>query len=134
MNAHLLSLSNFNVPLVLTEESAMYQHLVQLILLEKGTYPSHPDMGVGIISRYRLRASDKSSDVIATLAADIESQINSYLPSLKLVNINLAMDQYNKIYIRMDAKEAIYMISVDPKGNVETGQDAITSLLASLRN
>ena len=134
MNAHLLSLSTFNMPLVLKEEYAMYQHLVQLILLEKGTYPSHPDMGVGLISRYRLRSSDRSSDVIADLSADIESQISTYLPSLKLVNINLAMDQYNKIYIRMDAKNAIYMISVDTKGNVETGEDAIKSLLASLKN
>jgi hypothetical protein len=122
------------MPLVLKEEYAMYQHLVQLILLEKGTYPSHPDMGVGLISRYRLRPSDRNSDVVADLSADIESQISTYLPSLKLVNINLAMDQYNKIYIRMDAKNAIYMISVDTEGNVETGEDAIKSLLASLKN
>ena len=78
MNAHLLSVSTFNMPLVLKEEYAMYQHLVQLILLEKGTYPSHPDMGVGLISRYRLRSSDRSSDVIADLSADISENIKEY--------------------------------------------------------
>ena len=28
--------------------------IIRLILIEKGTYPDHPDMGVGIRSRYRF--------------------------------------------------------------------------------
>lgn len=72
---------------------------MQLILLEKGTFHTRPDMGVGIVSRYRFA----SSDILEQLKADIEDQMTTYLPDLiateirlsqtdKVINIGIVVD------------------------------------------
>ena len=46
-------------PKVLDEKDATHTLIVRLILLEKGTYPTHPDMGVGIVSNYRFAFTEE---------------------------------------------------------------------------
>ena len=45
-----LGIDKFNRPAVYDEPKSTYIKIVRLILLEKGTYPTRPNMGVGLIS------------------------------------------------------------------------------------
>ena len=49
--------------------------MVRLLLLEKGTDPVRPDMGVGIVSRYRYMFEEECP----ALENDIRQQIQTYL-------------------------------------------------------
>ena len=49
----LMSINKFNKPKVLQEPDSGVIRIVRLILLEPGTIQTHPDMGVGIVSKFR---------------------------------------------------------------------------------
>ena len=74
---YFLGTNEFNRPTVYTDVDATYTLLIRLILLDPGTYPTHPKMGVGLVSRYRYA---KESD-LSQLGIDIEEQIATYLPN-----------------------------------------------------
>lgn len=71
-----LSVDNFNQPKMLLNEEAVGIRIARLIMMEKGTIQTHPNMGVGIRSRYRYA---EASEMIR-LNFDIKSQIEEYLP------------------------------------------------------
>ena len=48
-----MSVNDFNQPADAKGKKAIGVLLVRLLLMEKGTDPMRPDMGVGIVSRYR---------------------------------------------------------------------------------
>lgn len=50
--------------------------LTRLLLLNPGTIQSHPDMGVGLVQRYRY--SLQGAEI--QLQADYRNQIDTYLP------------------------------------------------------
>lgn len=79
MEVHTLSLNDFNRPKVLTGNDAAYVAIIHLIYLEKGKFQSHPDMGVGIRSRYRFNSEE---NILDELQQDIRKQIEQYLPEL----------------------------------------------------
>lgn len=79
MEVHTLSLNDFNRPKVLTGNDAGYVAIIHLIYLEKGKFQSHPDMGVGIRSRYRFNSEE---NILDELQQDIRKQIEQYLPEL----------------------------------------------------
>lgn len=82
---YLLSTNEFMQPKVLTGESAAYTDILRLIMLEPGTNQTHPNMGVGIRSRYRF--SDTSD--IYKLKEDIKTQMGIYLPNLLIMDIQV---------------------------------------------
>lgn len=84
-----LSVNNFNEPKVYERASALMMLLTRLILLEPGLFQSHPDMGVGLISRYRYKVDDGS--LASELQARIQSQIDTYLPFLTGVQVVVAI-------------------------------------------
>lgn len=84
-----LSVNNFNEPKVYEKASALMMLLTRLILLEPGLFQSHPDMGVGLISRYRYKVDDGS--LASELQARIQSQIDTYLPFLTGVQVVVAI-------------------------------------------
>lgn len=61
---------------MLLNEEAVGVRIARLIMMEKGTVQTHPNMGVGIRSNYRFA---EASDVIK-LNFDIKSQIDEYMP------------------------------------------------------
>ena len=85
-NEVLLSLNSFGKPKTVNGNEAIYYLLTRLLLLEKGTIQSHPDMGVGLVSRYRYAFEDKYRD----LQHDIQDQINTYLPELSGVQVTVS--------------------------------------------
>lgn len=74
----LFTLTKFNTPLEVTGKDAISLLITRLILLEPGTIQSHPDMGVGIVSRYRY--SELNNGGGQNLQNDIREQIQTYLP------------------------------------------------------
>ena len=50
---YLLDMNNFDQPEILKDKAAIAALLTRLILLEPGTNPLFPTMGVGLVSKYR---------------------------------------------------------------------------------
>ena len=109
-----LSVNNFNEPKVYTKAKAIMMLLTRLILLEPGQFQSHPDMGVGLTTRYRYRINDGSLE--ADLQARIKTQIDTYLPFLSGVQVAVTMK--NKAFgINIIIDSTIFGILYDTESN-----------------
>lgn len=82
---YLMSVNEFVQPKVLKGQQAAYTDIIRLFLLEPGTNQTHPDMGIGIRTRYRF--SDTSA--ISTLKSEVKTQMNLYLPSLMVMDVQI---------------------------------------------
>ena len=80
---YLLSVDNFNKPKEVSGQEAVAYLLLRIILLEPGSDPLHPDMGVGI-KNYRYSLSRKSE-----IENAIQTQINQYLPEFSTNSVNI---------------------------------------------
>ena len=95
----LISLNSFGEPKVVKGNEATYILLTRLLLLEKGTIQSYPDMGVGLVSKYRYAFKERYKD----LQQDIQDQIAAYLPDLRGVQVDVSCeDKEFKINISID--------------------------------
>ena len=82
---YLLSINEFIQPKVLKKDQAAYTDIIRLFLLDPGTNQTHPDMGIGIRSRYRF--SDASE--IFKLEQEAKDQMKTYLPNLLTMDIQI---------------------------------------------
>lgn len=103
-----LSVDEFNNPKVYKNTEAILLLLTRLILLNPGTIQSHPDMGVGIVERYRY--SLEGSEIY--LKEDIAFQIAKYLPKLQGVNVNVEYKDHS-FYISITVNDYLYLIMYD---------------------
>lgn len=105
---HVLSINEFNQPKELTGRDAVNLRLMRLLLLEPGTYPDHPNMGVGIVSKFRYMNDSSLSE----LSTAIGNQVSQYLPDLQGTDIGLSIE--NKIlYISITTSDTLYEYSVN---------------------
>lgn len=81
-----LSTDLFDKPAELIGGSAWAQLVLELLFLEKGTYPSLPEMGIGI-QNYEYDFMDAA---ILTLQEEIIAQCHQYLPEVPLSQVNLS--------------------------------------------
>ena len=109
MEAHVLSLNDFNMPKVFNASDSAYVHIIQLILLEPGKYQSPPKMGVGIRSKYRHNNED---NFIIDLKSDITNQIMTYLPELTNVSVSLTHNNH-VLGIIIDTSTGTYVVAYD---------------------
>lgn len=110
MQAHTLSLNEFKQPKVYSAANAAYINLIRLILLTKGKYQSHPDMGVGIRERFRHRNDDDK--MLINLEHDIQAQTEQFLPELGIINVGLKMTD-GLLTIELDASDSSYGLKYD---------------------
>lgn len=82
---YVLSINEFVQPKVLSGDQAAYIDIIRLFLLDPGTNQTHPEMGIGIRSRYRF--SDTSQ--ISTLKEEVKTQMQTYLPNLLTINVQI---------------------------------------------
>lgn len=82
---YLLSINEFMQPKVIKEDQATYTDIIRLFLLDPGTNQTHPEMGIGIRSRYRW--SDTSE--ISKLEQEVKTQMKTYLPHLLTMSIQI---------------------------------------------
>lgn len=79
--------------------------------MNPGTIQSNPEMGVGLVSRYRY---GYPSD-IAQLAVDINNQIATYLPTFSFINVAVSIDSGNShvVNIELNARQEVLTFSYD---------------------
>lgn len=114
MKEHVLSLNNFGMPKVFNDNDSAYVLIIRLILLEPGKFQSHPDMGVGIRSRYRF---NNEENFLMNLQNDIKKQIDKYLPELSATDVIVTNN--NKVLgIIINTAEGTYVVSYNTTTNV----------------
>lgn len=82
---YVLSTNEFMQPKVFKKDQAAYTDIIRLFLLDPGTNQTHPEMGIGIRSRYRF--SDTSE--IFKLEQEVKDQMQTYLPNLLTMDIQI---------------------------------------------
>ncbi len=103
---YFMSLDNFNRPAMLEGDQAVALLIARLILLEPGSDPLHPGMGVGIKSRFRY--GDQN---LTELQQEIQTQIANWLPEFssdvaavltitpdKVLNIEVSISDGSQVY------------------------------------
>lgn len=99
---YLFSVNKFNEPEVLTKQRAIGMLLVRLILLEPGSDPLHPEMGVGIKNyRYAMGKLDE-------LRTRVEEQINTYLPCFPAADVSIVQTPDHMCNIEIMINNVIY--------------------------
>lgn len=102
------SVDDFQNPKVLKDGKAITTLLVRLLLLEPGTIQSHPEAGVGLISRYRFSQEGIASE----LQAEFQKQLELYFPQFQGVRINV-IEKEGAIIISAEIDDKIYGIYFD---------------------
>lgn len=112
---YLLSINEFIQPKVLSGNQAAYTQIIRLFLLDPGTNQTHPDMGIGIRSRYRF--SDTSQ--ISTLQEEAKVQMQTYLPNLLTTDVEIDTYGTTLIIFITSEDETIYGIGYNTEnGNI----------------
>lgn len=100
---YLFSVDNYNKPVVYNKKQAIGLLLVRLILLEPGSDPLHPDMGVGIKNyRYTMYTLEE-------LRKRVEDQINTYLPCFKASNVSIIQTPDHVCNIEITIDDTVYV-------------------------
>lgn len=89
--------------------------IMRLILLKKGIYPDHPDLGIDIRARYKFAFETE----LFTLQEEIQSQINKYLPELNYVQVRAMFEKYNDKYcviIVINIEQMLFTLFYDIQG------------------
>ena len=81
-----LQINSFDKPDELNDVKAWSQLLLNLIFLKPGTYPSLPEMGVGI-EDYQY---DFLEEAVSELSTQITTQQQTYLPDVPLSGVQIS--------------------------------------------
>ena len=112
MDDCLFSINNFCTPKMIDGVSAIGMQILRLILLEPGTYESHPDMGVGIVSRFRYSFEGNAGQ----LKNEIQKQISKYLPQVQAASVYVS-DDGGVYHIQISMDDELININYDPETN-----------------
>lgn len=93
MNEYLLAVDNYNKPSKITGKKAEYYVILKLLLMNKGENPLFPDMGVGLVQKYRYCTEDDIPD----LEQDINDQMTTYLPLLLIDRVTVSLEDGNLV-------------------------------------
>ena len=100
---YLFSVDQYNKPKVYTKKQAIGLMLVRLILLNPGSDPLHPEMGVGI-KNYRY-----TMNTLEDLRRRVEDQINTYLPCFRSSNVSIVQTDNHVCNIEITIDDTIYV-------------------------
>ena len=100
---YLFSVNQYNEPLVVEGKAAIALMLIRIILLEPGSDPLHPKMGVGI-KNYRY-----SFNQLEELKAKVEEQIRTYLPEFQNATVALNRTEDKLCNIEITINDVVYI-------------------------
>ena len=106
-----LSTNVFNKATEYQGKTAWFQLILNLIFLRPGTYPSIPNMGVGL-QDYEYEYID---DVKDNIRNKIEEQVNLFLPDVPLTSVEVTSVEYEGKPI------LLIVISLEDNGQIVTG-------------
>ena len=113
-----MSLDSFLNPTTYKGRSAVEILLCRLILLEPGTFETHPNMGVGIVSRFRNIKENELSE----LDTEIESQITTYLPFVYGVKVQTKFIGNKQMRIAIKVNEEIFALTYNQSNSNLTSE------------
>lgn len=99
------SVDDFMQPKVVKDAEAVQVLLTRLLLLEPGTFQSHPDMGVGLISRFRYGVEGTASK----LQSEFQRQIEKYLPQFQGARVAV-QEGDGTLFISAEIDDTLYGI------------------------
>ena len=99
---YLISVNKINEPIVEKKQRAIALLLFRLILLDPGSDPLHPEMGVGI-RKYRF-----SINTLEELKNRVKEQINTYLPDFAASEVNIVINPNKTCNIEITINDTIY--------------------------
>lgn len=113
-----LGVDHFKQPDTAYGKKAIGVMLIRLLLLEPGTDPMRPNMGIGLVSKYRYMFPDKLNE----LRDDIYNQLDTYLyPYQRLEVILTAQDKELHLDITINDETYQYVTKEqEDKGNTIT--------------
>lgn len=118
------AVDDFMNPKEFKDGEAICTLLVRLLLLEPGLIQSHPDMGIGLMSKYRYSVEGTAS----TLQNDLQRQIDKYLPSLQGTKVTVT-ERDSKYYIAAEFESVLYGVSFDTSsGMIQTNTASLADL------
>lgn len=97
------SVNNLKRPTVVMGNDAIGARLLELIMMEPGDDPLHPDMGVGII-RYRY-----STNTLDDLQERVAKQIDTYLPFYQNVSVSIVITPDKICNIEVGIGDTVYI-------------------------
>lgn len=100
---YLASVNNFKEPTKVEGKAAIGIMIVQLFLMEPGSDPLHPDMGIGI-KNYRY-----TMDTLSKLENRINNQIETYIPDFQNSNINLIVMPDKSVNVEISSDDVTYV-------------------------
>ena len=110
---YLLSINKFDRPKKYVDSegkpAATQTLITRLILMDPGTIQHHPDMGVGIVSRYRY----SNTDDLPALRHDIEDQCKTYLPELYDCTVEVELYDNHTVRIMLLSNDIKYVADFD---------------------
>ena len=118
------AVDDFQNPKIFKDGEAVCTLLVRLLLLEPGTIQSHPEMGVGLMTKYRFSVEGTASE----LQGDFQRQVDKYLPELQGVKINVT-EKDKQFLIAATFEDALYGISFDTEtSEIKTNNASLADL------
>lgn len=119
-----MSTNDFKQPEISYGKKAIGILMVRLLLLEPGTDPMRPDMGVGLVSKYRYIFPDRLAD----LKKDIYDQLNRFL--FPYQKIGIVMDVQDKeLHMQITINDDTYKyVTVEQEDNTITLKELIDTM------
>lgn len=108
---YVLSINDIKEPRVLEGKEAIATLLVRLILLEPGTIPDKPMMGVGL-KNYRYSQREGVED----LRKRIHGQITTYLPRYQGADVTVKLNKNNTLTIGIEIDGVLYKYETEEQG------------------
>lgn len=104
----LFTTDSYNKPMVLKDKDALAILLLRLLIMEPGSNPLHPEMGVDIRGRYEYSSEDDLED----LNKEISDQIEVYLPNYRSSTIECTKDpNSNAMKVKINVDGTVFNFS-----------------------
>lgn len=116
---YLLNVDDFSNPQVVDGKSAIALLLSRLMLLEPGSDPLHPEMGVGI-RNYRFNSN---KNALNELKDKIVKQVDTYLPTYQGSEVTLSLTKDKELNINITVGDTTYVYSSSVEPDTSTLKD-----------
>ena len=113
---YLLSVDDFSNPQVVEGKSAIALLLTRIILLEPGSDPLHPEMGIGI-KNYRF---NNNKDALLELKKIINRQLNIFLPNFQGSDVSLSFTKDKILNIDITVGDTTYVYTSEVDDEIDT--------------
>lgn len=112
-----LSTDHFKQPEVIKNREAVGLLIARLILLEPGTNPNRPDMGVGLVSHFR----EMFPNDLPSLKRRLYNQLSTYLPQYANAEIELTAAPNDQLEFKITIDENVFKyVTVEQEDNKVT--------------